>query len=315
MLQQQLTDSFKSSHVLDEMSRYHLSAGGKFLRGQLALSEGVVTQTSPEDSLIWAQCCELIHNATLIHDDIQDRDPLRRGQASLWIKYGLEQAINAGDLFIFKAFQKAATLNEPCLIHLLSNCSEILVKGQASEFVRPDPTKLQNLWSDYLETAQGKTSSLFELPIHGIHLLKFKKIEDSLLQSWRDFGVCYQIMDDISDFYGLKQSGQKQKDFQERKVNALIAQLALNPSNAPLIQRYLSPSSSDKNMNELFTTLEKALKNDQVFATLENWIEERLTLILDKTLGETRSLILKLISSSPLKGAPSYEQNARLIST
>ncbi len=313
MLLDRLLDGFDSQHFLDAMARYHLGAGGKFLRGRLAIAEGNVVGLKAADSLQWALCCELIHNATLIHDDIQDRDPMRRGQESLWKKFGSEQALNAGDLFIFKAFQKAAGLKNSKLIEILAESSETLVKGQSNEFLIPERNPQEGYWSLYLNTAIGKTSSLFQLPIYGVHILKNQSIDPLILESWKEFGICYQIIDDISDFYGLKQKGQKQKDFHEKKINALMAQLSLNAKNQNLINRYLDGSDSLREQLLLISEIEERLNQENVFEKLEDWIQEKLKNVLAHTQGETRNLITELISASPLQGVKQYENQARLI--
>ena len=105
---------------MNQMAQYHLDSGGKCLRGRLALAEGSSLDLADEDAMKWAMTCELLHNATLIHDDIQDNDPIRRGQPSLWKKYGVAQAINAGDFLIFRALC--------CLLFTLSTHTEFMLR-------------------------------------------------------------------------------------------------------------------------------------------------------------------------------------------
>ena len=76
----------------------HLSTGGKRLRARLAMETGVRLGAEGKEILPWAAACELLHNATLVHDDLQDGDRVRRGQPTMWVKHGPAQAINAGDL-------------------------------------------------------------------------------------------------------------------------------------------------------------------------------------------------------------------------
>src|SRR5687767_11974938 len=82
----------------------HLATGGKRLRARLALAAAEACGGRVEDAIGWAAACELVHNATLIHDDLQDGDVLRRGHPTTWVKHGMAQAVNAGDLMLLLPF-------------------------------------------------------------------------------------------------------------------------------------------------------------------------------------------------------------------
>src|SRR5262245_18866186 len=74
---------------LGQSAAYHLNTGGKFLRVRLALSVCAALDVERKNAIYLAAACEFLHNASLVHDDIQDRDVQRRGQASVWHRYGL----------------------------------------------------------------------------------------------------------------------------------------------------------------------------------------------------------------------------------
>ena len=81
-------------------SKYHLQSGGKRFRAILALLAAKIFGLDKKSSINVAVCCEFIHNESLIHDDLQDRDLLRRGQPTIWSRFGDHSAINLGDYFI-----------------------------------------------------------------------------------------------------------------------------------------------------------------------------------------------------------------------
>ena len=87
-----------------QMLTEHLNTGGKRLRARLALTAARALGQPRDRWLEWAAAVELMHNATLIHDDIQDGDRLRRGKETTWVRYGVPQAINAGDLGLMLPF-------------------------------------------------------------------------------------------------------------------------------------------------------------------------------------------------------------------
>jgi geranylgeranyl pyrophosphate synthase len=87
------------------MVHEHLGAGGKRLRARLAIAACQALGGRAEDAVDWAAAVELLHNASLVHDDIQDGDRTRRGKPALWARYGSAQAINTGDLLLMLPFR------------------------------------------------------------------------------------------------------------------------------------------------------------------------------------------------------------------
>ena len=85
---------------LGAMAQEHLGAGGKRIRARLALAAAESMGVEREAALGWAAAVELLHNATLLHDDVQDGDKTRRGRPTAWVRHGVPQAINAGDLML-----------------------------------------------------------------------------------------------------------------------------------------------------------------------------------------------------------------------
>ncbi|MFB6262683.1 MAG: polyprenyl synthetase family protein, partial [Bradymonadaceae bacterium] len=86
---------------LVEMGRHHLQTGGKRLRAMLPLAVGRRLGADPDALLPFGAACELLHNATLVHDDLQDGDRTRRGESTVWSTFGSERAINLGDAMLY----------------------------------------------------------------------------------------------------------------------------------------------------------------------------------------------------------------------
>ncbi|MEM7646720.1 MAG: polyprenyl synthetase family protein [Pseudomonadota bacterium] len=301
MLQKHLVQEFKGSHHLDEMSRYHLGSGGKCLRGRLAMSEAKARNLEHEPALHWAMACELLHNATLIHDDIQDHDPIRRGQASLWKKYGVSQAINAGDLLIFKSFSIASQLNNADLVQLLAETSELLVRGQCDE-LKSLEFQPHGTWNSYQEMAKLKTGTLFKLPIHGIHLLCGLENNQNELDAWLELGVCYQIFDDIRDFLGLKQKGQKQKDFVEGRLNALVSQIAEMVPHKDLVKEYQEVEAHSYEQQEIIGEINQIIIENHLVEKLKRMAEEKLVFFKNNTQKGSQDIVLEFIHGATQKG-------------
>ena len=93
------------------MLQEHIDTGGKRLRATLTLQMAELFQIDHNNALQWALAVELLHNATLIHDDIQDGDRTRRNRPTTWTIHGVPQAINAGDLGLMLPYQCIENMN------------------------------------------------------------------------------------------------------------------------------------------------------------------------------------------------------------
>lgn len=214
----------------------HVSAGGKRLRARLALLVVQALGGRPGDGVAWGAACELLHNASLIHDDIQDGDRYRRGKPTLWSEYGLSQAINAGDLCIALAYSALGAIPVPDalrwrLTEVVTACSRSMVRGQAAEM-----DLLSSgvpCWADYAACVEGKTSALFCLPVHGAALIAGRSpdLAASLSDTCRPLGLLFQIQDDILDLYGDNGRDMPGSDIaQPGKASALVVEhLRLHP--------------------------------------------------------------------------------------
>ncbi len=226
----------------------HLFTGGKQLRSRLALASAHALGGSDESAAGWAAACELLHNATLVHDDLQDGDAIRRGHFTVWVRHGQAQAINAGDLLLMLPFIAVEHVDVPDAIrwHLcraIARRSEQTVRGQSQEMgLLPGG---QWDWESYAEAAKGKTSALFALPVHGAALIAGRSPEDaeSLAEPFRDVGLLFQIQDDVVDLFGDKGRGERGGDLREGRVTALVAEhLRLHPGDTKELVGLLSQS-------------------------------------------------------------------------
>ncbi|MCB9664775.1 MAG: polyprenyl synthetase family protein [Alphaproteobacteria bacterium] len=219
------------------MAREHLDAGGKRLRARLALAAARALGGDADLAVGWAAACELLHNASLIHDDWQDGDRVRRGEPALWTRYGGEQAVNAGDLLLMLPTLAVGEIDVPdALKWRLAACvarhGARTAAGQAEEM---DLRSLRRLDMEaYLDAALGKTAGLFGLPVEGAAILTGHSDEDArrLAAPFEVLGLAFQLVDDVIDLYGEKGRGRRGADIAEGKVSALVvAHLARHPED------------------------------------------------------------------------------------
>jgi len=177
----------------------HLRAGGQRARAQICLSCADKLGLSESDSVALAASVELLHNASLIQDDLQDKARLRRGAPTVWSKYGVDCAIGLTDLTIAAAFRALVEISNsraiPGLIEHLYRAISVTMRGQSDD-LGGSAANLERA----LSIARRKSGPLFalalELPLHlgGRHEFLKRACEAA-----EAFGLGYQIYDDIVD--------------------------------------------------------------------------------------------------------------------
>lgn len=186
--------------ILQSAVEHHLHSGGSRIRARLALDASQALDLPVRDAVAIATACELLHNASLIHDDLQDRDTERRGQAALWARFGPDIAICAGDLLLSAAYAALATLGEtaaPIIAHMHTRVA-ITIHGQSEDL---DCAKLDTLsLAEYEAIAAGKSGPLLSLPIElALRLAGAPDQVSTALRAINNFALGYQMLDDIAD--------------------------------------------------------------------------------------------------------------------
>ena len=217
------------------MVQEHLATGGKRIRARLTLCAMEALGGKRTDAVGWASAVELLHNATLIHDDIQDGDRVRRGQPTTWVRHGVAQAINAGDLLLmlpFLAVEQAPENLRWRLCQLLAGGAAGIVRGQVEELsMLPAESLSAEAWRRVVE---GKTGGLFCLPVEGAALLAGHSPAEArgIAEAFMPLGVLFQLQDDVLDLYGDKGRGEVGADLREGKISALVvAHLCRRPED------------------------------------------------------------------------------------
>ena len=183
---------------LGESIRYALEGGGKRIRPLICLATGEAAGAEPEQVLPAAAALELVHNFSLVHDDLPslDNDELRRGRPSTWAKYGEAVAVLAGDALLTEAFRLALSYPTTAVARELAQATNGMIGGQFLDITggTDDLAALHKL----------KTGCLFEASV-GLGLWAAGVPEDEQAP-WRAFGdelgLLFQIVDDILDADG-----------------------------------------------------------------------------------------------------------------
>lgn len=179
--------------------RHHLAAGGKRFRARLALDAGLRLDLGRDVRVALATACELLHNASLVHDDVQDGDPRRRGQPAVWSDYGAGAAICVGDLLLSAAYAALSPLG-PLAGELLG-----VVHGRVATVINGQAGDLRSATGEvdvatYREIAAAKSGGLLALPLELPLLASGQRAALARAgDAARDFAIGYQIADDVAD--------------------------------------------------------------------------------------------------------------------
>lgn len=240
---------------IKEMLGYALESGRRFRPLLLILAHKVFQKNIPEKIFKIAATTELLHKASLIHDDLLDGDQYRRGQESFYRKYGERKALIVGDLLSGMAFENFLQLvDHPYLITQWSKLYRQLAMGELKDLV------LEHHWQTdretVLEMIYGKTASFLEFVMKSGTYLATSDVDlaTEMGKIGVEMGFAFQIVNDLNNWRGLeKELGRIPKaDIDTGKVN-LVTQLINNfHSDKPL-----SSAEYEKQISSEVKTLAK----------------------------------------------------------
>jgi geranylgeranyl pyrophosphate synthase len=199
-----------------QAATYHLSTGGQRVRARLALVAGAALGLPPGDSVALASCVELIHNASLIHDDLQDRELYRRGAETVGTAYGSHVALCTGDLLLSASYAALAQFSDasllPELFSLVHSRISQVIGGQCAQLVTTGDEERDLLAYESIATA--KSGALLSLPLELALTGSHKGMWSAdARRATEHFAIGYQIADDLEDV---------EQDRGSLSVNALI---------------------------------------------------------------------------------------------
>ena len=188
--------------LLSDIGNYLVGAGGKRVRPAVALMVFRACGGENVDDIVdVATALELIHSASLLHDDIIDEAETRRGKESALHRFGLAETLVAGDFLFGRAFALCGRFEEKVITWATDACISLTEGEVLQGRLRHDPSVTRD---DYLEIIERKTASLFAQGARmGAHLAGASSdIIESLAESGYSIGMAFQIVDDVLDVAG-----------------------------------------------------------------------------------------------------------------
>ncbi len=254
--------------------RYFMTIGGKRIRPLLALLACDAVGENPKKAINAAIAVELFHNFSLIHDDIMDEAPLRRGMQTIHTKWNEHIAILSGDVLFVEAY-KFLSLNDPAilgeLLTVFNQTSAEVCEGQQMDM---DFEQLETVAIDtYIEMIRLKTSVLLgcSLKMGAIVGGASKENAKKLYDFGQHVGIAFQIQDDILDLYADPDKFGKQVGgdvmANKKTILALVAEAEASEAQKLTLKTYRaidSPELKVQKTRELFNQLNAKEKCEQL---------------------------------------------------
>ena len=265
--------------LVEEMTAYHLNTGGKRLRALLTLgSAKLCGYLKGGRDINLAACIELIHAATLMHDDVIDNGEIRRGKKTLNFVWGNQSSILVGDYLLSRCFEMMVEDGNLEILRLLSSTSAQIAQGEILQLQHKG--EIDMLEEIYFKIILAKTGKLFAAATKVGAILgnKNNKIKDALEFYGKNLGLTFQIADDSLDYNSeLNLFGKKiGNDFYEGKITLpiiLLYQKANDAEKIKIKEFFTKKNRDEKNFKVILELIKKYNIISQCYKKAEHFID------------------------------------------
>jgi octaprenyl-diphosphate synthase len=198
-----LRESLRSEVVLiRQVANYIIAGGGKRLRPALLLLAARACGYLGRDHHTLAAAIEMIHPATLLHDDVVDESNLRRGHATANAEFGNPASVLVGDFLYSRTFQLMVSVNRMRVLSIIADATNLIAEGEVLQLMHTGDAALDE--RAYFDVIERKTAKLFEAAgrIGAVLGDAGTRVEDALARYSMHLGTAFQIMDDVLDYSG-----------------------------------------------------------------------------------------------------------------
>ena len=265
-------------NLIHEMTNYHLNSGGKRIRPLLTLASAKLCgYTDGKRDVNLAACVELIHSATLLHDDVIDNSDLRRGIKTANSVWGNQSSVLIGDYLFSRCFEIMVSDGSSEILKLLSSTSSTIAQGEVLQLEHKGEIDL--LEETYFKIINMKTATLFAAATKVGACIgeKSKKEKDALESYGKNLGMAFQIADDALDYFSTKTVFGKEigKDFYEGKTTLpliIIFQRANNEERNFLKEIFKKKSRNEDDFSETLALINKYKAVQATFKRAEYFV-------------------------------------------
>lgn len=247
--------------LLDQVLKHIMNRGGKRMRPILTLLiakalSSEETRTNDYYKALHAACSlELLHTASLVHDDVVDESDQRRGQKSVNASYTNRIAILVGDYILSTSLRETALTRDPEMTAVLSRLGQVLSEGEVRQI--QNISNMEFSMDNYFDIISKKTAVLFEACCHlgGLSVGATEEQINAAREFGKNLGIIFQIRDDIFDYYDSKEIGKPTgNDMREGKLTLPVLHVLNNVRDEHAIElatKVKKQSASDDEIGEL----------------------------------------------------------------
>lgn len=244
---------------INQLIEYIIRAGGKRIRPLLVLLTARAFNHGKRQHIDLAAAIELIHTATLLHDDVVDSSSLRRGRETANAIWGNEASVLVGDFLYSRAFQLIVKLENLEVLRIFSDATNIIAEGEILQLLNcHDPDTTENA---YFGVIERKTAKLFEVATKtGAALSAYTSQQMNAMQHYgMQIGIAYQLIDDALDYHSSVADTGKNigNDLAEGKPTLPLIHALRNGSSAEVeLIRAAIESGSSENLSDIIAIIE-----------------------------------------------------------
>ena len=280
LVEERIKTQLKSKvELVEEMTAYHINTGGKRLRALLTLgSAKLCGYLKGGRDINLAACIELIHAATLMHDDVIDNGEIRRGKKTLNFVWGNQSSILVGDYLLSRCFEMMVEDGNLEILRLLSSTSAQIAQGEILQLQHKG--EIDMLEETYFKIILAKTGKLFAAATKVGAILgnKNNKIKEALEFYGKNLGLTFQIADDSLDYNSeLNLFGKKiGNDFYEGKITLpiiLLYQKANDAEKIKIKEFFAKKNRDEKNFKVILELIKKYNIISQCYKKAEHFID------------------------------------------
>ena len=280
---------------IPKLSKHIIDLGGKRLRSMLTISCAKMLKIRNKNHIKLAAAVELLHTATLLHDDVVDESIYRRGEKTSHTLWDNKSSILVGDFLLGKAFQLMVETNSIECLSILSKAAAIIAEGEVLQLVETNNINIKE--TNYIKIIESKTAALFSsaCEVGGVVSGANKSQKKKLFNFGKNLGTAFQLTDDALDYEGSSSKMGKSNgdDFYDGKITL------------PVI---LALKNADKQEKDFWEkTFNKKVRNKTDLRIAKKIIKDKntisQTLKLANEYGEKAKYIMKDFESNPIRNA------------
>jgi octaprenyl-diphosphate synthase len=285
--------------LVREVQEHLMGMKGKMFRPTLLLLASAVDDRPQARATTYAAVIELIHLATLVHDDAVDHSALRRGMPTVNALFSHQVSVIMGDYLYLRALRELVTLADLEAMHAITHASNEMTLGEIRQLSAFDALSFTE--ADYEQLIRAKTASLFMAACEVGALCGAARYRDALVRYGERLGMAFQVADDLLDYTeGQEMTGKPSGlDLKEHKVTLpLIAALReMSPSTRRTVERlFAAPEPEDEAIAEVIAIVRDHGGLDYARRRADQFARESEEALADVPEGSARSALVDAIS-------------------